>query len=827
MTEIIRTDIGYDDGDVDTNRSTGPSLNDLIDQRYSRRETLRSGVGAMAMAVFGSTALAACDNNDDDNGTGNPPPTVSATASPATATAGTLVTVTGTATDDGSVTATTFTQVSGPVVSLSATTGTSTTFVAPAVSSTTSVAIRFAATDNSGNTSSADAIVSVSAAKLSFTAVAKNKNDVVTVPAGYTVGVLYRTGDPITADTAAYKNDGTDTGFANRAGDHHDAMHWFGLASDGSRDDQSSTRGLLAMNHENINQAYLHVNGPTSPGGARPESEAIKEIEAHGVSVVEVTKSSAGWGYVQASSYNRRVTPNTPVVFNGPVKGSSLIQTAFSTDGSQGRGTLNNCANGYTQWGTLLTCEENWAGYFRRPAAADNPRRSAKEVTALTRYGVTSSSGNFGWATVAPADGSNTSYRRFDAQATGGSATTDFRNEPNQFGWVVEIDPYDKSKTPRKRTALGRMNHEGCWPSPFVAGVKPAFYMGDDAVNEYLYKFVSATAWVAADATNADRLAMGDKYLDSGTLYVAQFKADGTGTWLPLTFGTAPLTSANTTYPFADQADVLTHARLAGDALAATKMDRPEWTAVNPATGEVYLTLTNNSTRTPANADAANPRAYKDPPSTSIGNRNGHIIRLREASNSSEATTFTWDIYLFGAGQDLDPANINVSGLTSDNDFSSPDGCWFSRNSNVAGQATPLLWIQTDDSAYLDVTNCMMLAAIPGIVGDGGDAANKTIVNTNADGTTVSVATKVGKAPGTNLKRFLVGPLEAEITGVDTTPDGRTMFVNIQHPGENGNTTNITSHWPANQATGSDPSNSRPRSATIVIQRTDGGVIGL
>ncbi|MGK6318207.1 alkaline phosphatase PhoX [Sphingomonas sp. DT-204] len=826
MTEIIRTDIGYDDGDVDTNRSTGPSLNDLIDQRYSRRDTLRSGVGAMAMAVFGSTVLAACDD-DDDADTGNPAPTVTATASPTTATAGTLVTVTGTATDDGSVTATTFTQVSGPIVTLSATTGTTTSFVAPAAGGATSVAIRFAATDNSGNTSSADAIVSISPAVLSFTAVPHSKDDVVKVPSGYTVGVLYRTGDPITADTPAYRNDGTDTNFANRAGDHHDAMHWFGLASDGTRDDQSSTRGLLATNHENINQDYLHVNGATAPGGVRPESEAIKEIEAHGVSVVEVTQTSAGWGYVQASSFNFRVTPNTPMAINGPARGSTLLQTAFSADGTQGRGTLNNCANGYTQWGTLLTCEENWAGYFRRPAAADNPRRSAKEVTALTRYGVTSSSGNFGWATVTPADSSSTLYRRFDAQATGGSATADYRNEPNQFGWVVEIDPYDKTRTPRKRTALGRMNHEGCWPSPFVAGVKPAFYMGDDARNEYLYKFVSATAWVAADASNADRLSIGDKYLDTGTLYVAQFKADGTGTWLPLTHGTAPLTSANTTYPFADQADVLTHARLAGDALAATKMDRPEWTAVNPVTGEVYLTLTNNSARTPANADAANPRAYLDPPNSRLGNHNGHIVRLRETNSSSEATTFTWDIYLFGAGQDLDPANINVSGLTSDNDFSSPDGCWFSRNANVAGQITPLLWIQTDDGAYTDVTNCMMLAAIPGIVGDGGDAANKTIVNTNTDGTTVSIATKVGKAPGTSLKRFLVGPLEAEITGVDTTPDGRTMFVNIQHPGEEGNPSDITSHWPATQATGTDATNSRPRSATIVIQRTDGGIIGL
>ena len=267
---------------------------------------------------------------------------------------------------------------------------------------------------------------------------------------------------------------------------------------------------------------------------------------------------------------------------------------------------------------------------------------------------------------------------------------------------------------------------------------------------------------------------------------------------------------------------MLTHARLAGDALGATRMDRPEWTAVNPVTGEVYLTLTNNSTRTPSNTDAANPRAYIDPPSSSVSNRNGHIIRLRETGDSSEATGFAWDIYLFGAGSDLDATNINLSGLDATNDLSSPDGLWFGRPSNASGLVTPVLWIQTDDSAYTDVTNCMMLAAMPGTVNDGGV---KTITNTPAGGGGISQATRIGKAPGTQLRRFLVGPLEAEITGVDSTPDGKTLFVNIQHPGENGNTGNITSNWPANQT--APAPGVRPRSATVVITKNDGGVVAL
>lgn len=370
------------------------------------------------------------------------------------------------------------------------------------------------------------------------------------------------------------------------------------------------------------------------------------------------------------------------------------------------------------------------------------------------------------------------------------------------------------------------MNHEGAAPGLFVAGRRPAWYMGDDAQNEYMYKFVSAAPWNAADAGGSDHLAIGDKYLDNGTLYVARFDANGTGAWLPLVFGQGPLTPANPAYPFADQADVLANARLAGDALGATRMDRPEWAATNPVNGEVYMTLTNNASRTAATADPANPRAYSDPrlnkpPVT--GNANGHIVRLRETGDTTEATSFRWDIYAFGAGEDLDKGNINLSSLDASNDFSSPDGLWFSRPENAGGAGKALLFIQTDDAAYTDVTNCMMLVGQPGQVGDG---APRTVTNTQ--GGTGSTTTYVGASPGTALRRFLVGPKECEITGIDTTPDGRTLFVNIQHPGEEttaGFPATFPSNWPASQT---DPAAvSRPRSATIAITKDDGGVVGL
>ncbi|CAN7249758.1 DUF839 domain-containing protein [Phenylobacterium sp. LjRoot225] len=774
--------------------------------------------------MFGGLPLAACGGGGDDA------PTVTAGQS-ATTSSGKAVSLAGTATDDGTVSSVAWTQISGPTVALSNANTTTATFVAPSVTAATAFAFRFTATDSGGKTSFAETTITVQPAQLGFTAVAKNLNDIVTVPAGYTVTVLYRLGDPLTAATPAYANDGTDTGFSSRAGDHHDGMAYFGLAASGAtRDDSSNTRAVLAMNHENITQRYLHANGATTTAGVRPEAEALKEMEAHGVSLVEVTRGASGWGYVQSSTLNRRITPLTVMTFTGPVAGSALLQTVYSPTGTQGRGTINNCAAGASGWGTYLTCEENWAGYFRR-AATDNAARTAKEVTALTRYGVAQgANGNFGWSTVVPADASSTIYARWNASATGASATADFRNEPNQYGWVVEIDPYIPSAAPRKRTALGRMGHENARLSLLKPGVKPAVYTGDDSRNEYLYKFISGTAWSAADATATDRLAIGDKYLNAGVLHVAKFNADGSGQWLPLVFGQNGLTAANATYAFADQADVLVNTRLAADVVGATKMDRPEWVAVNPVNGEVYLTLTNtNSASRPITAtDAANPRFYNDPKGASataqLGNPNGHIIRLRETGDTTEATSFTWDIYAFGAGADLNAANINISGLDATNDFSSPDGLYFSRATNPAGLVSPLLWIQTDDGAYTDVTNCMMLAAMPGTVGDG---STKTITNTSGT-TTATQATRVGKAPGATLRRFLVGPKECEITGIDTTPDGRTVFVNIQHPGEDTSTgfpNTFPSNWPASQTNASAVS--RPRSSTIVITKDDGGVVGL
>jgi secreted PhoX family phosphatase len=381
---------------------------------------------------------------------------------------------------------------------------------------------------------------------------------------------------------------------------------------------------------------------------------------------------------------------------------------------------------------------------------------------------------------------------------------------------------------------MGRFAHEAAVCGIPVVGKPLAFYMGCDSRNEYIYKFVSTANWDAADIGGG--LTAGDKYLNEGKLYVAKFSSTGAGEWIELSFSN-PLISAysSTSYPgftFASQADIYVHTRLAADAVGATKMDRPEWGAVNHANGEIYFALTNNSAanRTPATADAANPRSYNDADGkVGSGNPNGHIIRFKEQDSLSTALTFTWDIYVFGAEEDM-PENVNLSKLTANNSFSSPDGLWFSKSTGIC-------WIQTDDGAFTDETNCMLLASVPGTVGDGGEFYVSNSLTTSSGTTTGITKTFIGGVLGeSRLRRFLVAPKGAEVTGITETADGKTLFVNIQHPGENtaawgATATSLTteSTWPGNGGglTAAHGPAGRPRSATLIITKNDGGKVGL
>ncbi|HAV5315320.1 PhoX family phosphatase [Acinetobacter baumannii] len=648
--------------------------------------------------------------------------------------------------------------------------------------------------------------------KLTFTPVAKNLNDIVTVPEGYEANVIYALGDSINPDIDEWDDNKIPSGpsFLLRSGDCHDGMHFFGLNTSTDKfDGNASAEGLLVMNHEYINQTFLHPKGPTKVDGRRPEDEVIRETNAHGVSIVHTKKDPITQKVVidKSSVFNRRITASTEMDFAGAAAGSGLLATRFSPAGRQTRGTHNNCGNGYTPWGTYLTTEENFIGYFAR-STTDDALRTPEEIIALKRYGLKAgSSSRYGWETAIGQVESQDLYDRWNADVKAAQATQDYRNGPNTFGWMVEIDPFDRRHNPAKRTSLGRFAHEDS-ACRAVVGQPLAFYMGDDSTGEYIYKFVSTATWDAKDINGG--YTAGDKYMNAGKLYVAKFNNDGSGQWIELTYGKNGLNESNTTYPFKSQADVVTFARLAADSVGATKMDRPEWCTVNPVNGEIYVTLTNNSNRGSSYpTDAANPRNYTDikgKEEQQKGNVNGHIIRFKETDDKTTAETFKWDIYLFGAEASM-ASNINLSGLTDNNDLSSPDGMWFDPRG--------VLWIQTDDGAYTDVTNCMMLAALPGQIGDG-------VTATTSNGQQTLVGAKVTDE---TLRRFLVGPKECEITGIAITPDHKAIFINVQHPGEKSKKYDApTSNWPATQK---DPNNktARPRSATVVITRKDGGVI--
>lgn len=568
---------------------------------------------------------------------------------------------------------------------------------------------------------------------LGFAAVPVTDADTITLPEGYTAKPFLPWGTPICGSYPAYIDGGLNTGEdqEQQMGMHHDGMHFFPI--DCKRGGESSSHGVLCVNHEYIDQGPMHANGPTSVGGIRTIADEVrKEVAAHGVAVVEIAKDYNGEWYVVPSSLNRRITGATEMEIKGPAAGHAKMVTKFSPDGTRARGTLNNCSMGFTPWNTYLTCEENWAGYFRTSAAsAERPRE-------LTRYG-TSTRSRYAWETV-----NEDVYSRFDVTPTGETAADDYRNEANTYGWIVEIDPFNPDSKPIKHTAFGRFAHEGIIFHKAKNGQPVVAYSGDDSRFEYIYKFVSKH--------NYQKRTAGSWLLEEGTLYVARFNEDGTGEWLALDINDAAFQArmAETGVVFEDQGDVLINARTAADMMGATKMDRPEWGAIHPRSGEVYMTLTNNSRRTVA--DAANPRSP---------NPYGHIIRWNELSANYAGTQFAWDIFL------LSGTETDSSGLTADSIHNSPDGLWFDSEGR--------LWIQTDGADGEPWGNNQMLAADP---------------NTK------------------EVRRFLVGPVGCEVTGVINTPDNRTMFVGIQHP---------ETTW---------PTGGRPRSSTVIVTKNDGGKIG-
>ncbi len=519
------------------------------------------------------------------------------------------------------------------------------------------------------------------------------------VPAGFAWAAVLSWGDPILPGAPEFDFDAqTPEAQAGQFGYNNDYVAVLPLAGD-------EHRALLVANHEYTNEELM-FRGFTGSDEATDE-QLLTAMAAHGVSVVELRRSSARapWGYVRHSDHNRRVTPATPFRVTGAAAGSALLRTSADPEGRTVLGTLNNCAGGTTPWGTVLSGEENFHQYFAVPEDLEDP--------ALARYGVTGS--GRGWERV---------DERFDVAVE--------PNEPNRFGWIVEVDPYDPASTPRKHTALGRFKHEGATVS-LAADGRAVAYMGDDERFDYVYKFVSKERFREGD--RAHNLTL----LEEGDLYVAAFdgdgtedgRHDGTGRWIPL------VTDGVSRVPGFSLERVLVHTRLAADTVGATKMDRPEDVERNPVNGRVYVACTNNTQRGTegrAGVDEANPRPE---------NKDGHVVEITESGDDAAATSFWWNLVLVCG----DPADETTHFGDVDRSLVSPISC----PDNVAFDSVGNLWISTDGNAL---------------------GSNDGLYEVAVDGPRRGL-----------VRQFLSVPAGAETCGPVIAPDG-SVFVAVQHPGE-------------------------------------------
>ncbi|OQM73918.1 PhoX family protein [Manganibacter manganicus] len=575
------------------------------------------------------------------------------------------------------------------------------------------------------------------------------------VAAGYDADVLLRWGDPIFANAPEFDPANQSAAAqAKQFGYNNDYVGYIPLEG-------SSEHGLLVVNHEYTNPHLMFAglvtigekDGKKMLQQAPLSKEQVDiEIAAHGGAVVEIRKVDGKWQVVRDGKLNRRITAGTEMQLSGPVAGHDRVKTNADPSGLKVLGTVNNCAGGVTPWGTYIMAEENIHGYFSGELPADHP-----EAANYKRMGIPE--GAYEWAAH---------YDRYDLAKE--------PNEPNRFGWIVEVDVDDPTSTPKKRTALGRFKHEGA-ESIVAKDGRVVFYLGDDERFDYVYKFVTAGAF------NPDDRAANMDLLDEGTLYTARFDEDGSVEWLPLTFGEGPLTAENS---FSSQADVLIETRRAADLLGATKMDRPEDIQPNGVNGKVYVMLTNNTRRTDEQVDAANPRAK---------NAFGHIIEIIEDEADFTATSGKWEVLLKCGDPSVAEIGASFSTSTTENG-------WFGMPDNCAVDTAGRLWVSTDGNNAKDTGRTDGLWAVD----------------------------TEGEARATS-KLFFRVPVGAEMCGPLFTPDDETAFVAVQHPGDGGEEwegfgrpsyyEDLSTRWPDFQP------DMPVRPAVVVITKQGGGKIAV
>ncbi len=583
--------------------------------------------------------------------------------------------------------------------------------------------------------------ITENAASVSFTEITRDVTDTIAYPEGYSADLVIRWGDALFNDSPAFDPENQSPAAQERQfGYNNDYIGFIEM----DRIEGRVTRGILCVNHEYTNTVLMFPGiAADFPASMTAELCAIEQA-AHGGTIMEIVRGEdGGWAPVVGSPVNRRVTARTPMEITGPAAGHERLRTNADPTGRQVFGTFNNCAGGITPWGTYLMAEENFNGYFLGELGEDHP-----EAANHARYGVPG--GWYQWGRFED---------RFNLNAE--------PREPNRFGWVVEVDPRDPSSTPKKRTALGRFKHEGA-ESVVAPDGRVVLYMGDDQRFDYVYKFITAGTFAPGDRAANMNL------LDDGTLYVARFDADGTLAWLPLTFGTGPLTEAN---GFDSQGEVLIEARRAADLLGATPMDRPEDVEPSPQTGRAYVMLTNNHRRTEDQVDAANPRARN-------GNGNGHIIEIIEPDGDFAATASRWEI-LVRCG---DPSDTEEGAMW--NPATSENG-WFGSPDNCAIDPDGRLWVATD--------------------GNPRTGSNDGIWHLGLEGEERGA----GRA-------FFRAPAGAEVCGPKFTGDGRTLFAAVQHPGD---TDGATYEAPGTRWPDFDDA-MPPRPSVVALRRDDDGPVG-
>lgn len=620
-----------------------------------------------------------------------------------------------------------------------------------------------------------------------FATIPGSAADRVVVPEGFTSEVLLRWGDPVVAGSEPLPLAGLADGslFDPAAAGLQSTS--FGTSCDGM--------GIVALDEDRLLVCINHETpevGRMFPGWSEAlrERQADEFVTAHpemvavmrasvGVSVLEFAREGERWRFVPDSPRNRRVTADTPIEFSGPAAHHAWLGGDERTPG-QGRGTLGNCAAGSTPWGTYLTAEENTNDFFGNAATADFEPLLER---ANQRLGMRRGRSLYRWELV---------DERFDHAK--------HPAESMKFGWIVEIDPRDPTRPIRKRTALGKLRHEGA-TTVLNAENRPVVYMGDDSSFEYFYKFVSDRIYTGDGAAT-------DDLLDVGTLYVARLDDDGTGEWLPLIHGDHPALSEEN--GFSSQADVVLRCREAADLVGATPLDRPEDVAVHPQDGRVYLACTQGLARgqerprppgaaatedtesdEASDAEEEVPR-YPDPDAANPRGPNpyGHILEFAETGADAAARTFTWDVFVLAG----DPAREGLASVViagrlapavayyagrSDSDGLSP----FANPDNLGFDSAGNLWIVTDGSQPNDNNNGCFVCPT--------DGPERGLV-----------------------RQFMSGPVGAEISGCTFTPDGRTLFLTVQHPGGGSSIAEPSSHWP-------DGGDAQPRSSLIAIRSVD------